>query len=123
MNNFSNEAYYLFFSTLANRTNLIIIDSLREKRKSVLEISKSVNQNKAVVASQLDQLEHCALILSEKAGQEKYYYLNLEVLEPLSEILEFHTSKYCPGLTQCMPPDKLKDYLKKEAEKETYVEH
>jgi len=32
MNDFSNEAYYLFFSALANRANLAIIDSLKKTK-------------------------------------------------------------------------------------------
>ena len=123
MNDFSNEAYYLFFSALANRANLAIIDSLREKPKTVSEISKELNQEKKVISSHIEQLEHCAILLSDKSGREKRYSLNLEIIEPLSEILKFHTSKYCPGRTECIPPEKLKDYLKKEAQKETYVEH
>lgn len=112
-----------FFSALASRANLAIIDSLREKPKTVSELSKELNHEKTVVFRHLDQLEHCAIIIPETSGAEKRYSLNLEIMQPLSEILKFHTSKYCPGQTECIPPDKLRDYLKKEAEKETYVEH
>ena len=35
MKEFSNEAYYLFFSTLANRTSLVIIDTLKEQPKTI----------------------------------------------------------------------------------------
>jgi hypothetical protein len=49
--------------------------------------------------------------------------LNKEVLGPLSEILAFHTSKYCPGLKQCVPEEKLKEYMKQEAAKKMYIEH
>jgi hypothetical protein len=51
------------------------------------------------------------------------YSLNKEIIEPLSEILEFYASKYCPGLKECIPPEKVKQYLKKEAAKKTYIEH
>lgn len=123
MDNFSNEAYYLFFSTLSSRTSLAIIDVLRKEPKSISEISKELNQQKTVVSRHIEQLEHFAIISSEGSGEEKLYSLNKEIIEPLSEILEFHTSKYCPDLKECIPPEKIKQYLKKEASKETYIEH
>ncbi len=123
MDDFSNEAYYLFFLALANRTNLAIIDSLKDKPKTTSEIARELKQDETVVLRRLEQLEHCALVLPQTAEGEKRYALNLEVIEPLSETLKFHTSKYCPNQTSCIPPEKLHDYLKKEAQKETYVEH
>lgn len=123
MDSFSNEAYYLFFSTLASRTNLAIIDVLRKKPKNVSEISKELNQQKTVILHHIKQLEHCAVVHSEKSKAEQLYSLNKEIIEPLSEILEFYASKYCPGLKECIPPEKVKQYLKKEASKETYIEH
>jgi len=62
-------------------------------------------------------------VCSEGSGKEKLYSLNMEIVEPLSELLAFHTNKYCPGLTNCIPPEKLKQYMKKEAAKETFIEH
>lgn len=123
MDSFSNEAYYLFFSTLSSRTNLAIIDVLRKKPKSVSEISKELNQQKTVILHHIKQLEHRAVIRSEKSKAEHLYSLNKEIIEPLSEILEFYARKYCPGLKECIPPEKVKQYLKKEASKETYIEH
>lgn len=123
MDSFSNEAYYLFFSTLASRTNLAIIDVLRKKPKSVSQISKELNQQKTVILHHVKQLEHSAVIRSEESKVEQLYSLNKEIIEPLYEILEFYASKYCPGLKECIPPEKVKQYLKKEAAKETYIEH
>jgi predicted transcriptional regulator len=123
MDSFSNEAYYLFFSTLSSRTNLAIIDVLRKKPKSISEISKELNQQKTVILNHIKQLEHSAVIRSEESKAEQLYSLNKEIIEPLSEILEFYASKYCPGLKECIPPEKVKQYLKKEAAKKTYIEH
>jgi DNA-binding transcriptional ArsR family regulator len=123
MEDFSNEAYYLFFSTLANRTRLAIIDVLREGPKNISEVSDALEQEETTVAHNLKLLEHSALVRSEGSGKEKLYSLNREIVEPLSELLAFHTSKYCPELKNCIPPEKLKAYMKKEAAKETFIEH
>jgi DNA-binding transcriptional ArsR family regulator len=123
MENFSNEAYYLFFSALANRTCLAIIDVLREGPKSISGVSDALEQDESAVAYNLKRLENHAIVCSEGSGKEKLYSLNREIVEPLSELLAFHTSKYCPSLKNCIPPEKLKEYMKKEAAKETFIEH
>jgi DNA-binding transcriptional ArsR family regulator len=123
MEDFSNEAYYMFFSALANRTRLAIIDVLKEEAKTLSEISSALKYEQEVIKENLEVLEHCALIRAEEKGKDKRYALNKEVLEPLSEILSFHTSKYCPGLRECIPEDKLRQYMKHEASKRTYIEH
>jgi DNA-binding transcriptional ArsR family regulator len=123
MKDFSNEAYYLFFSTLANRTRLAIIDALKDSPKNISEISAALKIGKDVVSVNLKELEKCVLILSESAGNEQLYSLNKEIIEPLSDALEFHTAKHCSGLRECIPQEKLREYMKKEAAKETFIEH
>jgi len=39
------------------------------------------------------------------------------------EILEFNVSKYCPGQKAYITSKKLGEYMKKEAAKETFIEH
>ena len=123
MKPFSNEAYYLLFSALANRTRLAIIDVLKDSPKTILEISKALDQEEATVAHNLTPLKNCMIVNSHKSGKENLYSLNKEIVEPLSEILSFHVNKYCPGLEKCIPPQKLKEYMKHEAAKTTYIEH
>jgi DNA-binding transcriptional ArsR family regulator len=123
MEDFSNEAYYLFFSTLANRTRLAIIDVLKEGPKSLSGVSEALEQEETIVAYNLKLLESSSLLRSEISGKEKLYSLNMEVFAPLSELLSFHTNKYCPSLKRCIPPEKLKAYMKREAAKETFIEH
>ncbi len=120
---FSNEAYYLLFSALANRTRLAIIDVLKDEPKTTLEISKILDQQEATIAHNLKSLEHCMIVNSQKSGKKHLYSLNKEIVEPLSEILSFYVSKYCPDLGKCIPPQKLKEYMKQEAAKTTYIEH
>ena len=123
MKEFSNEAYYLIFSTLANRTRLAIIDTLRELPKTISEISTEIKQEQNIVSANLKQLEKCGLIISKISENKQVYSLNREIVEHLAHILELHTAKHCPGLMECIPQEKLKEYMKKEAAKETFVEH
>lgn len=123
MEEFANEAYYTFFNTLADRTRLAIIDFLREEPKTISEISAALNQKPAATSVNLERLTECALIRSEKSGNQIRYSLNMEIVEPLGHILALHTAKHCPGLKKCIPENKLKNHLKKEAAKETYIKH
>jgi len=123
MEGFSNEAYYLFFSTLSSRTRLAIIDVLKEGPGNISEISEALEQDEVTISYNLKRLENFALLRSTGSGKDKLYSLNKEILEPLSELIAFHTNKYCPKLKNCLPPEKLKEYMKKEAAKETFIEH
>jgi predicted transcriptional regulator len=123
MKEFCNEAYYILFSTLANRTRLAIIDVLKDGNKSIAEISKTLEQEEHVITENVKDLLKCSVVLSVGSGKEKKYCLNMEIMEPLSELLEFHVNKYCPTSTKCIPPEKLRKYLKEEAAKMTYIEH
>lgn len=123
MKSFSNEAYYLFFSTLANRTRLAIIDVLKDGPKTILEISQAIDQEEEIITHNLKPLENCVIVNSKKSGEEYLFYLNKEIVEPLSDLLSFHVTKYCPGLEKCISSQKLREYMKQEAAKTTYIEH
>lgn len=123
MKEFCNEAYYLIFSTMANRTRLAIIDVLKDGSKSITQISKTLGQQENVIADNLKPLMKCAIVLPQASAKEKTYCLNKEFVEELSELLVFHVDKYCPGFKECIPPEKLKEYMKAEAAKTTYIEH
>ena len=123
MKNFSNEAYYLFFSTLASRTRLAIIEVLRGGNKSVSELSEALHLEPKVIVDNLEKLKKCVIVRSEASGEEMHFSLNKEIIEPLFEVLSFHADKYCPKLTECIPEDKLKAYMKQEAAKSLFIEH
>ena len=123
MKEFCNEAYYLIFFTLANRTRLALIDVLEDGDKTVTEISGVLDQEENVILQNLKLLTKCMIVLSQGSGEQKSYYLNKELVEPLSDLLTFHVNKYCPGFKECISPDKLKEYMKAEAAKTTYIEH
>ena len=123
MNEFSNEAYYLLFSALSNRLRLAIIDILKDGPKNISEISKTLNQEQNIILDNLKPLEKCVLVISESSEKQQLYSLNKEIIEPLSHVLELHTTKYCPGLRQCITREKLKEFMKKEAAKDMFIEH
>ena len=123
MKAFCNEAHFLIFSAFANRTRLAIIDTIREGAKTLSEISEASGQEETVVEENLKPLIRCAIVFSQDVGAEKAYRLNRELLEPLSELLSFHVEKHCPGFKECIPPEKLKEYMKAEAAKNTFIEH
>jgi len=123
MKEFGNEACYLLFSTLANRTRLAMIDVLKDGRKNISEFSSALGQEKNTISYNLKPLQKCAIVLSEGSGDETFYSLNREIIEPLSELLAFHVDKYCPGFKECIPAEKLREYMKAEAAKITYIEH
>ena len=123
MENFCNEAYYRFFNALANRTRLAMIDALKEAPKTASDIAEILRQDPEVVSHYLELLTGCMLLHKEGIGTEKRYSLNKEILEPLSELLAFHTSKYCPGLKKAIPEEKLRQYQKREASKNIFIEH
>ena len=123
MKEFCNEAYYLIFVTLANRTRLALIDALKEGRKTLPEISKTLEQDENIISYNIKPLVKCAIVLSQGSGKEKNYCLNKEFIVELSELLEFHVDKHCPKLKECISVEKLKEYMKAEAAKTTYIEH
>lgn len=123
MEDFSNDAYYLFFSTLASRTRLAIIDILKDGSKNTAEISAALNQSEDVVTANLKPMLECAIIIPETSGSERVYSLNKSIIAPISEALEFHTTKHCPGLRACISREKLREYIKKEAAKDTFIDH
>jgi predicted transcriptional regulator len=63
MKEFCNEAYYLIFVTLANRTRLAVIDALKEGRKTLPEIAKALEQDENIISYNIKPLVKCAIVL------------------------------------------------------------
>ncbi len=123
VSSFSNEAFFKFFSALADRTRLAIIDVLSGGDRSAFEVSVVLGLDEGVVLGHLEVLEGCVVVFGVGSGAGRVFSLNRAVVGPLSEVLSFHVEKYCPGLVKCVPPGKLREFLKQEAEKNTYIEH
>ncbi len=123
MEKFCNEAYHVFFNTLADRKNLEIIDGLVDAPKNASEIAASLGLKTRAVSRNLEQLQHCALVHAETVSDRRLYSVNLEILVPLGELLAFHMAKHCPDMRECIAEGKLKEHMKREAAKDTYIEH
>ena len=123
MKEFCNEAYYMIFSALANRTRLAIIDVLEGGPKKTSEIAKALEQEEATVSQNLELMTAYGLVIAEGAGKERSFSLNKEIIRPLSNLLSFHVDKHCPGAKECIPPERLREYMKAEAAKTMYIGH
>ena len=113
----------MIFSTLANRTRLAIVDVLQAGSKKASEIAKTLEQEEETVSQNLKPMIAHGIVLSKGTGEERSYSLNMEIIGPLSELLSFHVDKYCPDSKQCIPPEKLREYMKAEAAKTMYLGH
>jgi len=89
------EAYDLFLTTLANMNRLNIINSLRDKKLNVSEISKKTKQNQTTVSHNLNRLRICGFVTVEQKGKHRYYQLNKETIEPLMKLIDKHIKSYC----------------------------
>jgi DNA-binding transcriptional ArsR family regulator len=91
------DACYLFFSTLANPTRLGILELLRKSPKNVTQIAEHLNQEQSMISHNLKSLTRCRFVFVKRKGKKRIYSLNRETLEPMYEIIDNHTKKYCPS--------------------------
>jgi len=117
------ETCYVFFKVLANPTRLAILEVLREKPRSVTEISESLKQEQSMVSHNLEPLENCRFVFSERKGKQRIYSLNRETAEPLFKLFAHHAEKYCPTGGRCLTEKGLRKMRKKEASGQLHVTH
>jgi len=115
------ETCYLFFSTLANPTRLAIMELLRDRPRSVTEISEALNQEQSMISHNLKPLERCKFVFSERRKKERFYSLNKETMEKLFKIFSYHAEKYCPTKGECLKNKALKEQKKKDASNSLYL--
>ena len=116
-----NETCHLFFSTLANPTRLAILELLRNGSKNVTEISEALNQEQSMISHNLNPLQRCRFVFSERRKKEHIYSLNKETMEQLFKIFSYHAEKYCPTEGKCLTDKGLQQKKKKEASSQLYV--
>jgi ArsR family transcriptional regulator, cadmium/lead-responsive transcriptional repressor len=88
-------AYRLFFSSLANKNRLKIINCLRKDKKCVSEICQVTGFEQTMVSHNLKRLERCGMVFVEQKGKHRYYSVNKETIKPLVEMIDAHMKKYC----------------------------
>jgi len=117
------ETCYVFFKVLANPTRLAILEALRDKPRSVNEIAESLKQEQSMISHNLEPLEKCRFVFSERKEKQRIYSLNKETAEPLFGLFAHHSQKYCPTGGKCLTEKGLKEMRKREASRQLHVTH
>jgi ArsR family transcriptional regulator len=117
------ETCYVFFRVLANPTRLAILEVLREKPRNVTEVAESLKQEQSMISHNLEPLEKCRFVFSERKEKQRIYSLNKEIAEPLFKLFAFHSQKYCPTRGKCPTEKGLKEMRKKDASGRLHVTH
>ena len=66
--------YHIFFNNLANPLKIKIITSLKEKKQSVTELTKSLNEEQSKISHALSSLKHCHIVDLENKGKKRIYF-------------------------------------------------
>ena len=117
------ERCYAFFKVLANPTRLAILEALRKEPKGVTEIAKTLKQEQSMISHNLQPLETCRFIFSERREKQRIYSLNKETVGPLFELFDYHFQKYCPTQGSCLTENGLRRMRKQEASGQFHVTH
>jgi DNA-binding transcriptional ArsR family regulator len=117
------ERCYVFFKVLANPTRLAILEALRDRPKSVTEIAESLKQEQSMISHNLEPLEKCKFVFSERREKQRFYSLNKETVEPLFKLFDHHAQKYCPTRGKCLTEKGLRQLRKKQASGQLHVIH
>ena len=117
------ETCYMFFSTLANPTRLAILEFLQDGPRNVTEITKALNQEQSMTSHNLQRLDECRFIFSERRKKERFYSLNKETMEPLLKLFTYHSEKYCPTGGKCLNKNNLQKRKMKDASNSIYLTH
>jgi len=117
------EACYVFFKVLANPTRLAILEILLGKPRSVTEIAESLKQEQSMISHNLESLEKCRFVFSERKEKQRIYSVNKETVEPLFRLFEHHAQKFCPTRGKCLTEKGLRQLRKKAAYSRLHVTH
>ncbi len=90
------DRYDTFFNTLANRKRLRLLDYLRQHDEAnVTAIAEALDLNQSTVSQNLLRLESCGFVEREKDGKQRIYRINEDTINPLLELIDEHTKRYC----------------------------
>jgi len=84
-----------FFNTLANKTRLKILYTLRNGEKSVNDIVKETGFEQSLVSHNLKLLRDCCFVEVNIRGKQRIYTLNKSTIVPVFELADKHISTYC----------------------------
>jgi len=86
-----------FFKNLANPLKTNIISSLKEKSKSVNELSDELKIEQSKLSHALINLKSCRIVTDKQEGKKRIYTLNKKTILPILKIIDKHRTNYCPG--------------------------
>lgn len=96
-----NSTYHIFFNTLANPLRMSIILSLREKGKSVTELSKDLKLEQSKLSHALALLRCCNVVKVKQQGKQRIYFLNKDTIIPMLKLIEKHATTHCKKCSAC----------------------
>ena len=89
--------YHVFFGNLANSLKIDIILCLREKKRSVSDISKDLKIEQSKVSHALASLKNCNIVEVEQKGKLRIYSLNKSTIIPMLKLIDQHARTHCKG--------------------------
>ena len=87
--------YHHFFMNLANPLKINIILDLRDREKSVTELSKSLKVEQSKISHALSSLRCCNIVKVKQKGKKRIYYLNKNTIIPMLRLIDKHADTYC----------------------------
>lgn len=91
----NNSTYHIFFTNLANPLKIKIITLLKEKEKSVTELTKSLKVEQSKISHALASLRNCRIVNVKQEGKQKVYSLNKETIIPMLDLIDKHSKNFC----------------------------
>ena len=106
-------SHNVFFSNLANKTRFSIVMTLRMKPSSVNEITRLIGGEQSNVSHHLKQLVNCKILFVRKEGKKRIYSVNRDLIEPILQLIDKHSTKFCEGCKYRIETKKSKQETKK----------
>lgn len=105
----NNKTYNIFFSNLANPLKIKIILSLRNKEKSVNELTNNLQVEQSKLSHALTSLRCCNIVCFNKKGKQRIYSLNKKTIIPILKLIDKHAEKHCGKNCSCGGRNKIKE--------------
>jgi DNA-binding transcriptional ArsR family regulator len=90
-----NSTYHIFFTNLANPLRIDIVSLLKDKEKSVTEISKKLGVEQSKVSHALSSLKCCNIVEVKQKGKQRIYSLNKKTIVPMLKLIDKHAKTFC----------------------------
>lgn len=95
------QSYELFFKTLADPTRLDIINLLRQRPRSVGQISNNLDLEQSRVSHTLKTLTNYGFVDFKRKGKQRIYFLDKKTITPMLKLIDNFVEKYYTHLHEC----------------------